>query len=173
MVWNQIADELTAAVATATRRMLAAHDGEHVYAFALYTADDGMSVAMAANTEEAFQAHLASEAEDEENSVEDEIYYRWSSSEWKFERIESDLFVSINKLLAQADKSEFDSYFQRLIEHMTSALKNTKEMLGDRVADITAFVTVTDSDEAEHIENQSAMKINSVDLAHAFQSRYG
>jgi len=79
----------------------------------------------------------------------------------------------VNVRLEQQEKSDFDSYFDNLIEAMTTALVATKAALGERLADVTAFVTVTDSNDAEEIENASASRINAADLADRFLCRFG
>lgn len=173
MSWKDISEELQAASLAAVKDLLSKREGEHVYALALFTSDDGANVALAANTEEGYQAHLAAEAEDEPNSPEDEIYYRWASAEWAVEGWDRAVFSRVNALLAQQEKSDFDSYFGNLIEAMTTALAATKAALGERLADVTAFVTVTDSDDAEEIENASATRINAADLAGRFLRRFG
>jgi hypothetical protein len=171
--WTHITSELQAVTLAAVRKLLSAHESEHIYALALYTDEDGSSVVMAANTEEACRAHLASQAKDEPNTPEDEIYYRWASSEWALEGWESDQFSGVNALIQQQDQRDLDAYFSALIEAMTMALAGVKQTLDDTLADITVFVTVTDDDRAEEIENASAGRINATDLATAFQSRYG
>ncbi|KQV62407.1 hypothetical protein ASC70_17910 [Caulobacter sp. Root343] len=128
---------------------------------------------MAANTEEGYQIHLAAEAEDEPNSPEDEIYYRWASAEWVVEGWDRAAFSRVNALLAQQEKADFDSYFDNLIEAMTNALVFAKAALGERFAEVTAFVTVRDSDDAEEIENASASRINAAALANRFLLRFG
>jgi hypothetical protein len=171
--WKDVFEDLQAASLAAARNLLSVYEGEHIYALALFTSEDSANVSMAANTEEGYQAHLAAEAEDEPNSPEDEIYYRWASAEWAVEGWDQAVFSRVNALLAQQEKSDFDSYFGNLIEAMTTALAATKAALGERLADVTAFVTVTDSDDAEEIENASATRINAADLADRFLRRFG
>lgn len=173
MSWKDISEEIQAAALAAARNILSRHEGEHLYALALFTSDDGANVAMAANTEEGYQIHLAAEAEDEPNSPEDEIYYRWASAEWVVEGWDRAAFSRVNALLAQQEKADFDSYFDNLIEAMTNALVFAKAALGERFAEVTAFVTVRDSDDAEEIENASASRINAADLAGRFLHRFG
>jgi hypothetical protein len=120
--WKDISEELQAAALAAAKDLLSKHEREHVYALALFTSDDGANVALAANTEEGYQVHLAAEAEDEPNSPEDEIYYRWASSEWVVEGWDRAAFSRVNALLAQQEKSDFESYFDNLIEAMIKAL---------------------------------------------------
>lgn len=173
MNWKDISEELQAASLVAVRDLLSKHEAENIYALALFTSDDGANVALAANTEEGYQAHLAAEAEDEPNSPEDEVYYRWASAEWVVEGWDRAVFSRVNALLARQEKSDFERYFDNLIEAMTTALAATKAALGGRLADVTAFVTVTDSDAAEGIENASASRINAADLASRFLRRFG
>ncbi len=173
MNWRKIEDRLGNAVRDAVGDLLSSCGDQHLCALALFTADDGMGVSMAANTEEGYQTHLAAEAEDEPNTPEDEAYYRWSSSEWQIEGWRRVAFSEVNAMLAKQDKKDFGAYFDALIEAMTNALKETKDRLGERLAGVTAFVTVTDSDEAEEIENRSATRINDPDLAERFLSRFG
>jgi hypothetical protein len=173
MNWEYISEELRKASLLSVIDLLSRHESERVYALALFTPEDGGSVAMAANTEKGYQAHLYAEAGDEPNSLEDEIYYRWAAAEWVEEGWDRPAFSRVNALLSQQEKSDFDSYFGNLIEAMTAALAAAKETLGERLADVTAFVTVTDSDAAEEIENASASRINAPDLASRFLNRFG
>jgi len=173
MNWKVISEELKASSLSATESLLSRDDRDDIYALALFTSDDGASVSMAANTEQGYQARLAAEAEDEPNSPDDEAYYRWASSEWILEGWDRPAFSRLNALLAQQDTSDFDRYFANLIEAMIAALAAVKEALGKQLADITAFVTVTDSDAAEALENASASRINAPDLANRFLRRFG
>lgn len=173
MNWKDISEEIEASSLKAVESLLVRYDRETIYVLALFTSDDGASISMAANTEEGYRARLAAEAEDEPNSPEDEIYYRWASAEWVAEGSDRAAFSRVNTLLAQQQKSDFDSYFASLIEAMIAALAAVKAVLGERLADVTAFVTVTDSDDAEAIENASASRINAPDLAGRFLLRFG
>jgi hypothetical protein len=56
---------------------------------------------------------------------------------------------------------------------MIGALRNLRELQDGALKEVTMFVTITDSDEAEEIENRSAISINPPDLAQAFVSRFG
>lgn len=171
MSWTKIIDELEGASITAVNRLLAAHDGEHVYALALYTDDGGMSMSLAANTEQSYDAQLEKYG-GRDITEQDKAYFRWTSSEWKYEMFSYEDFEETNRSLDQQDKGDFSHYFEALMEAMTVALVRVKAAFGDRLADVTAFVTVTDSDDAEAIENASALRINAPALADVFQSRF-
>lgn len=173
MNWKVIAEEIKVSSLAAVEGLLRLHGQEHIYSLALTTSDDGASISIAANTEEGYRAHLAAEAKNEPNSPEDEIYYRWAPAEWVVEGWDQAAFSRVNALLAQQEKSNFDGYFDNLIEAMITALAVVKAMLGERLAHVTAFVTVTDSNAAEAIENASASRINAADLAGRFLLRFG
>lgn len=171
--WNDICEEIKTSTLIATESLMSRYESAGIYALALFTSDDGASVSLAANTEEGYQAHLDAEAEDEPNSAQDKIYYRWASSEWIVEGWERPVFSRVNGRLAQMDRSDVNSHFGNLIEAMTAALVAVKASLGERLANVTAFVTVTDSDAAERVENASASRINAPDLASRFLRRFG
>lgn len=173
MNWKDISEEIRVSSLRATESLQSRYDREGIYALALFTSEDGTIVSMAANTEQGYLARLAAEAEDEPNSPDDEVYYRWASSEWIVEGWDRPAFSRVNQMLAQQDRSDFDSYFGHLIEAMTAALTAVKDALGERLEGVTAFVTVTDSDAAEQFENASASRINTPDLADRFLRRFG
>lgn len=172
MEWDAIANDIKNASVEAINQLLEATKGEKLYAIALYTADDGMSIAMAANTEEFYRAHLAEEAADEPNSPEDEAYYRWSTAEWKFEGWKDEFFSDINNKFREYILEYNGDVVSHSIDVMTSSLINVKNIFGDKIKDVVLFVTITDSDEAEKVENQSATRINTPTLAQMFISRF-
>lgn len=55
---------------------------------------------------------------------------------------------------------------------MTVALTVAKEYYGNNIHEVTVFVTVTDSDDAEEIENRSAVRINTPGIAQSFLARF-
>ena len=170
--WKDISEEIKASTLKAAESLVSRYAHEHLYALALFTSDDGTSVSMAANTEEGYRAHLATEAEIEPHSPQDEIYYRWAPAEWIEEGWDDAAFSRVNAWLLQEEKPDFGTHFDTLIETMTDALAAAKETLGERLANVTAFVTVTDSYAAEAIENVSVSRINTTDLAERFALRF-
>lgn len=55
---------------------------------------------------------------------------------------------------------------------MIDALASLRAERTAALADVTLFVTISDSDEAQAIENLSAKRLNPPDLARAFQQRF-
>lgn len=167
------------AISTATRlavdQLLASLDGERLYAICLQTDDGAMSIGLCANTEQGYLEKRADADAARELTASYDAYLRWNSAEWRHEMIDTECFDQIEKDLRDAlddPPGGFEVYFNGLIEAMTLALIDAKAAFGERLVDVTAFVTVTDSDETDEIENASAARINSPELAVAFLARH-
>lgn len=175
MDWDAIRNELAKAVQQAFDDFrIGLHDGQ-LYALCLSVADDGMGIGLNANTESFFKENLLEESAVEEMTSQDEGYFRWSSAEWEFEGIGDSIFQPVNDALTQAVLNDTlkGSSFEKLIDAMIGALRLLREMQGDALKGVTLFVTLTDSDEAEEIENRSVIAINPPNVAQAFISRFG
>lgn len=177
MDWDEITTQLEAAVLAAFDALIASLQGQGLYALALVTEDGSMSVGIAANTEEAFQEHLKAEREVEgELSPQDEAGYRWNTGEWLHEGWRNDLFAALNRVLCdEAVGEETDNvggHLAKLVETMTAALARLRREREAMLADTILFVTLTDSDEAEGIEDASAQQVNPPMLLDHFLKRY-
>lgn len=168
-------DAISIATRLAVDQLLASLDGERLYAICLQTDDGAMSIGLCANTEEGYLEKRAEADAVRELTASYDAYLRWNSAEWRHEMIDTECFDQIEKDLWNAlddPPGGFEVYFDGLIEAMTLALIDAKEAFGERLAAVTAFVTVTDSDETVEIENASAARINSPEIAAAFLARY-
>ncbi|RYE73454.1 MAG: DUF4303 domain-containing protein [Oxalobacteraceae bacterium] len=177
MDWNDIARRLEAAVLTAFDDLIALAPEPGFYALALVTEDGAMSVGLAANTEETVSIRL--EAEHRESSgdpSEEEAWIRWGVGEWRHEGWRDDLFSDVNRLLCEAvlapRSHASDSRLAGLVEAMTMALERLRQARGVLLADTILFVTLTDSDAAEAVEDASACRLNPPDLRDHFLARY-
>jgi hypothetical protein len=177
MDWKVKTDELRAATLAAVDGLLASLKGERLYAISLQTDDGGMSVGPCANSEQGYAERCASEAEVEEQSPADLAYLRWAPAEWRYEMFDSAHFMETNQDFIAAGTSDtgddFDSYFEHLLEAMTDALATLRAARAQALEGVTLFVTITDSDEAEDVENRSAAQLNPPALAAAFARRFG
>lgn len=136
-----------------------------------------MSVSLAANTEEAFQEHLVAERqENPQLSPQNEAGYRWSVGEWRHEGWRHDLFAAVNRLLydeaTQERIANIHAHLARLFETMTVALAGLRRERGALTEGTILFVTLTDSDEAEDVENHSAQHVSPPALLKLFSERY-
>ncbi|RYE61805.1 MAG: DUF4303 domain-containing protein [Oxalobacteraceae bacterium] len=177
MNWNDIACRLEAAVLTAFDDLFASTLEPGVYALALVTEDGAMSVGMAANTEEAVSIRLKAEnREPGEAPSREEAWIRWGVGEWCHEGWRDDLFSDVNRLLredALALRSHApNSRLAGLVEAMTTALEHLRQSREALLADTIVFVTLTDSDAVEAVEDASSRRLNPPALRDHFLARY-
>lgn len=175
MDWSTIEEHLAQAASQSYDDFVVNNSIDDIYALCLSVAEDGMGIGMNANSETYFSEKLSAESDVEDTTPQYKNYLRWSPAEWRFEGIGDDVFQPINDTLTKMVlNDELDhSRFIKLINAMIGALRNLRELQDGALKEVTMFVTITDSDEAEEIENRSAISINPPDLAQAFVSRFG
>jgi len=149
---------------------------ETIYAFALYTDDDGVATSVVANTEESLQRKL-DRGGVEENEV---MHYRWDPAEWEYEGIETPAFPSRDDMEEFAERWErqgksYRSFRGKVFASMVDALKDLDRAgvfgEGAEREAITAFVAISDSDESALLEDRSARAINPSKVARRFRQR--
>ncbi|RQS88769.1 DUF4303 domain-containing protein [Burkholderia contaminans] len=170
--------DLIGKIAQATTSVFSAlkseHPNEDFYAFALYTDSSAMSVQAAGNSEQALQNVLKNA---DERSPEQDAYYRWASSEWPYEAFHGAEFKGISKIVRESpDRSNFLKFKADVHAAMIDALRtvDARGLFGtgpDREK-IIIFVTITDDDDAEQLENDSAKQLNSPTAYQRFLNRY-
>ncbi len=158
----------------------AAHPDEHFYAFALYTDDGAMTVVPAANTEEGFQRKVGEDGAEAN-------YYRWATGEWAYEAVGSKAFQAASDLLNADDRYEgeesddeddpaFAAFKSQVIEAMTLGLAEMEAEgffgSGPARERVTLFVSISDSDESEMVEDASARSLNPLPVYERFAVRY-
>lgn len=172
--WNSVRLAMDAAVIQAVGTLIeeVGTDGEGVYAIAAYTDGDGRTVSIAANTERGRRCAMDADAGDGPPSALDEANLRWSSSEWAMEGRGRHELATTNAMLADVDRRDADAAFEAVIKAMTRSLASARSRFADALKDVTLFVTVTDDDDAEAIENASAALLNPPHLLQEFLSRF-
>lgn len=161
------------------RALLAKHPGEHFYAFALYTDSGAMTVVPAANSAEGLQrVRRKMGVRDEESAPE----FTWATGEWVYESAEARMFTPLCKRLADAvlsvrfPESTFGRFFDELQRDMIEALRMLDQEglfgVGAERERITLFVTISDDDRAEELENASAKVLNPPAVFDRFIRRY-
>ena len=171
-----------------------AHPDEHFYAFALYTDDGVMTVEPAANTEEGFRRKVG---DGRETNPAQSNYYRWATAEWAYEAAGSEHFQAAYDLLnvperydgdgaEEAEEEDPDEAFEederfvafkkQVIETMVEALSRLDSEgffgSGGVREEVTLFVSISDSDAAQEVENDSARKLNPPAVYERFAARY-
>ncbi|AOR58281.1 DUF4303 domain-containing protein [Pectobacterium parmentieri] len=153
-------------------RILSENPDENFYAFSLYTDSSAMTVSLSANSKEKLKAILDA---DSDKSKENQSYYKWAISEWAYEGYGTDFFSDMSKeLRLSPEREHFYDFKNSLIYSLTNALKRANEEIvqeGHTIA--VMFVSVTDDDSAEDIENMSSKIINNRVAHNLFLERYG
>lgn len=173
MKLKYIKDNCSRITTEAINSLLSQRQSEDIYAYALYTDSSAMSISFGANSVSNFNNRLATE---DEVTSEDVAYFKWNTAEWEYESYAEEKFENINNQLSNLsltmNESEFQTFFEDLITIMTEALKIAKTNTTKETKKSTFFITVTDDDIAEEIENKSATVINTPEVAKLFLRRY-
>ncbi|PZT91400.1 MULTISPECIES: DUF4303 domain-containing protein [unclassified Sphingomonas] len=175
MDWDAIENELIQDVRQAFDHLQILTVHEQLYALCLSVSENGMGIGLNANTDSFLNQKLSEERAIEEITLQDESYFRWSSAEWRFEGVGDEFFQTLNNALTEVllRGEQQEPSFEKLIDAMIEALRHLRDARGHALKGVTLFVTITDSDEAEAIENRSAADLNAPDVAQAFISRFG
>ena len=170
--------QIREAARSAFGALRAQHPGEQFYAMALYTDDGAMTVCPSANSEEAFQRILL---DGEFTDPADVASARWGTAEWAYEAVHAERFdAPCNRLsthlLTLDDDRAFGAFRSRLHDTMVQALADLDQegFFGagaDRQAP-TLFCSISDSDEAEALEDRSAEQLNPPAVFAAFKKRW-
>ncbi len=174
MNWNGFEAEVFKLVVQALEALQAEHSDEGFYAFSLYTDSSAMTIAFAANSHEALECKLLEE--DEEDRDDSRQYYTWATSEWKYEAWRGELFKSACKALrVDVERSNIADFRKKLYAAMTNILRALRQsdcFKSFAVQEPILFVTVTDDETAEHVENETARAINSQSAYESFANRF-
>lgn len=179
MNWDQLRNQIFDATKQAFTELLESHKSEHFYAFALYTDSAAMSVGPSANTVERYAEKVGRELEEDEKTERNLAYYKWSTSEWAYETACSEAFALINRALRQdSERLDIWTFKKNLLNVMAQALAQLmSEGFFERTSTATGsacvmFVSITDDDDTENVENESSKTINSRPSHDEFLKRY-
>ncbi|OMF65042.1 DUF4303 domain-containing protein [Paenibacillus sp. FSL R5-0766] len=173
LVLNEFEDHFRASFLPDLEQTLSKVQDEKVYACAFGTDSDWVTLFMALNTEESLSKHITNMKEQGLcDSEQDEIYYRWGCSEYQYG--EDTHFNHISRLLYGTE--EVQKHKDEIIRIIAKVVNETVDDVfaryGQTKADITFFVSLTDDDLAEEIENQSVHQMTVSSLASKFLKRY-
>ena len=160
---------------------------ERIYAVALVTDSDCVTLFFLFNTYEYLQKRdkkyakeLDLSEEDLKNVKEGSVSLtQWILDEWGYSDGKNSQLNMISELLFEHDESEEydeESYEenQRLFfETVTSAMKHliAEKVFGEYSEEITFFISMSDDERTEEIENYSAKLLNSADIYENFYHR--
>ncbi len=159
--WQNVAEKIRDAVAADLREILGRIDDERIYTVALVTDRYCCSLFLAVNTLEYL------ESEDEE--PDDEC--KWHPDEWGYSDGHDSELVKLSKTLWENHATLPGEAF--FFSAMISAVAQVKSsgIFGERTEEITFFISISDDEYAENLEDSSAMTLNGPELAAAFLNR--
>jgi Domain of unknown function (DUF4303) len=176
MDWAMFKAEMQAATLIAFDRLMPQIGDETLYALCLQTTDDGWGIGPFANTREGLAVQIAELSRSIDLTPQDLRSMQWSADEWRHDRFGDDAFMAVNQQVMQAadDVSDADlsSHVARITDAMIGALEQLRMQHGEALDGVTMFVTKSDSDDAEALENLSSERLNPPDLHRAFLQRW-
>ena len=142
------------------REVLGQIGDEHIYTAALVTDSDCCTLFLAVNTVEFLNGN------DEPDNAS-----KWYPDEWGYSDAYNSELSKLSKLLWEHHENLPGEAF--FFDAVISAMKQLKETgaFGKRSEEITFFVSISDDEEAENLEDFSAKQLNSPELATAFLNR--
>jgi Domain of unknown function (DUF4303) len=174
MDWNALGLEIHEAARKVFDDLKKAHPEEEVYAYALYTDSGAMTVLGSANSVRGFEKAISQQPDTSPATL---AYYKWATSEWAYEGWKSSYFNEISEQLRTSkDRADFSSFKRNILASMKGALKKLDEEgffgTGAEREKVVLFISVTDDDSAESVENESAILLNPKSIAEKFALRY-
>ncbi|WP_296185853.1 DUF4303 domain-containing protein [Pseudomonas sp. UBA1879] len=178
MNWSELQERVSDAAKRAFLELHRKHPDAEIYAFVLYTDSSVMSIGSSANSIESLNEKVEQEIDDEDRTPENEAYFKWAFSEWAYDTIGGEFFKEINKdLRKSSERLDFEVFKKKVLVTMIDSLRSlTNERFFDGLSkaagDPVIYVSMSDDDEAETIENESAEAINSKSVYERFVVRY-
>ena len=143
MVFNVLREKIEVATKKAFIEMFEKYGQEKIYAFALYSDEDAMTVCPSTNT----LKHL-------ENVDNDDLYYKFAPPEWKYEmqgadkefsEISKQLYNEIKKI--EDDEEQFNRFQKQVFNSCIEVLEKLKnENFFKNIVGKDIFLTFTVSD---------------------------
>ncbi|MEK5032405.1 DUF4303 domain-containing protein [Paenibacillus sp. FSL R7-0302] len=146
---------------------------EKVYVCAIGTDSDFVTLFLAVNTEQSLARHIADmTSEGLCDDAETELYYKWGISEFQYG--EHSHFNHISRFLYAEDNVY--QYKDEMVNIIAKVVNETKDDVFTKYnqtkEDITFFVSMTDDELAEELENESVALMTNPELVPEFMARY-
>lgn len=180
--------QIEQAVKKDMKKILKETDNEKIYTVALVTDSDCITLYLAVNTYEFMKKKDKEYSIDMDLSEEDiknlkegfASLTQWLPDEWGYSDDDNSELAKISKLLYENSKSEdfdneeYEENQKLFFKIVTSAFKHLIEekVFGEYSEEITYFISMSDDDRAEEIENNSAKLLNPPSLYETFFNRY-
>lgn len=176
-ITQNLIQEVKQGVLTSLKFILSKYEESDIFAYVLYIDDYCQYLGWAANTTSHYEALKQS------FPIEEHPFIKWYYAEFKIGTGEGPIEIdkpfnhSIQKILDTIQSLFNDENFETIqasvydsiIEGFRLALNETNK---DEIANITFYMSLADSDNAEIMENYSAEKLNSQKKFLLFKNRY-
>ena len=183
--FNEIGNKIQQALKTDIKRVLKETGEEKIYAAALVTDSDCITLYLAVNTYESMQKrdreyieilHLP---EEEAKKIREgaRSVVKWIPDEWGYSDGKNSELTQISKLLFAKEEADPDEYAQHVnlfIETVISAFKYVIEsnIFGENSEEISFFISMSDDERTYEIEEHSAKLLNSEKIYQEFLKRH-
>ena len=184
--FRELANQIEEGVKKAVKEILKETGEEKIYAAALVTDSDCITLYLALNTYEymkkrdekyieMLQDNLSEEKIKNVREGRDSLT-KWIPDEWGYSDGRDSDLVKISELLYAKEESnpeEYEKHIDLFFETVTSAFKNLIELkiFGEDSEEITYFISMTDDERTPEIENYSAKLLNSENVYKDFMNR--
>lgn len=171
MDWKEFEDECFDITLSLVNGLVFENKDDVIYALCLYTDSSAMTVSLSANSEKCFFKSINT---NEDNDDEMKNYYRWAFSEWLYDAYGASKFSGVSNTLRgdTLRDIDFNSFLKNLIPTLIQVLCRIRDEKINDLDKTVFFVSITDDDDSEAIENSSAKIINSDIVCRKFISRY-
>ena len=185
--FEKISLEIVKAVKKDAKKILKEVRKEKIYAAALVTDSDCITLYLAVNTYEQMRERdlkylkMFGDAWDEEKveGIKNGTLSmaKWIPDEWAYSDGKESKLNHVSRQLYAKEEENSAVYAENMdlfLEAVTDAWKTLikDKVFGEKTEDITYFISMSDDDRAEAIENYSASQLNSKERYEAFLKRF-
>lgn len=184
--FKEIEEKIEEAVKKDMQKILKEIGDEQIYAAALVTNSDCITLFLALNTYEymrkkdleyvgMFGNHLSEETIQKAKSGTSSIT-KWIPDEWGYSDGRASALSGISSLLYAKEEEDSDKYAQNndlFFDAVTAAFKNliASRVFGENSGEITYFISMSDDERTPEIENYSAKLLNPENVYEDFLDR--
>lgn len=173
--YQDLPDKIREAVEKDIQDILKEVGDETIYTAALVTDSDCVTLFLAVNTLEFLEENGGLDSEN-----------RWLPDEWGYSDGDDSALAKLSEVLFEHDEAvegetdgddadeKREENQQLFFEAATFALEQLKKskVFEKHSDEVTFFVSISDDERAEEVENQSAKQLNTPELAKVFLKRY-
>ncbi|GAB0168349.1 DUF4303 domain-containing protein [Lysinibacillus sp. CTST325] len=176
--FKELEKKMVNAIKNDFKEMLHFIGDERIYAVCFVTDSEARTTFFVANTYEYIEKRDQEYIEKGWESAYDEL--KWDPSDWGYgnSHFQSDASMSVASYLSEKrediEEEIFDGFEEKLHTTMISVLDNlhNEKVFCQNKDDITVFISMSDDERTEEVENYSARSLNSEKVYNEFLKRF-